>query len=392
MLFDDYFNTLWDDNNNLLCDKKRRVNELVRYMLDRTQQIFVWEGLPETIPAHEIEFMLQAFGNVCVTEVNETPSDKIPTGLYAFYGGLGGVLDAYYNPTLYTIANPYLNFTRQLEIGRECVRVRNDKLGIGLVPMFIKYATMQNENEISMNMLSILYRVSQLVSADDDRTFESAKAYLNDIVAGKFGVISSSEFFDGLQVDKSETRQSIKDLIEYEQYIKATWYNEIGLNSNYNMKRERIASTEAQLNDDSLIPLVENMLTWRQNAITEIQNMYGDRYDLFGLRVSLNYIWDLDNMFMSIPKETATGEPETETGTDEPETETGTDEPETGADEPETETGTEEPETGTEEPETGTEENPDVNVEINVEINNDGETEESEVKENEYNPDDETDA
>ena len=276
MQFDDYYNMMWNNNSNILCDKQRRVRDHVLYMLDRTQQIFIWEGLPETIPSHELEFMLQVFGNVCVTEITETPKESISKGLYAFYGGLGGTPDAYYNPTIYTVANPYLNFSKEMEIGVECIRMRNDKLGLGFLPMFMKYATLQNENEISLNMLSILYRIGQLVSADDDRTYESAKAYFNDIVSGQFGVISSSEFFDGLQVDKTQTLQNIKDLIEYEQYIKASWYNEIGLNSNYNMKRERIVASEAQMNDDALIPLVEQMLSWRLKGIEEIKEMYGE--------------------------------------------------------------------------------------------------------------------
>ena len=354
MIFNDFFDTLWNEKDNILLDKRLRVRDLVSYMLDRTQQIFIWKGLPETIPAHELEFMLQVFGNVCITDVAETPNERIKTGLYALYGGLGGVPDAYYNPTIYTIANPYLNFSKQLEIGFDCVRARNDKLGIGFLPMFIKYATMQNENEISMNMLSIVYRIGEIISADDDRTYESAKEYYNNVVAGKFGAIASSEFFDGVQVDKSQSNKSIKDLIEYEQYIKASWFNEIGLNSNYNMKRERIVSTEAEMNDDALIPFVENMLTWRRKAIEDVKELYGDKFDLGDLTVDLNYIWDLDNMYRSIPKDSATGE------TEEPDSE------ESDLEEPDSE----ESDLEESDPEESDSEDPeqiDVNININVE-------------------------
>ena len=312
MKFSDYFNMVWSDKDTecMLCDKARRVRDLVTYMLDRTNQIFVWEGLPDTIPAYQLELMFQTFGNVCITEV---PSNgRYSSGLYAFYGGLGGEPDPYYQPTIYTVSNPAMNFNRELTIGDDCVRARNDVMGIGLLPTYIKYATMLNENEISMNMLSILYRIDQLVSADNDRTYESAKEYFNSIVAGKFGVISSSEFFEGIQTSKNTSGKSIKDLIEYEQYIKASWYNEIGLNSNYNMKRERIVSSEAQMNDDSLIPLVENMLSCRIRAIDDIKKLYGDKYDLSGLSVALNSIWDLDNMFTSIPESGVEQDPEQE--------------------------------------------------------------------------------
>lgn len=300
--FDDIFNLYWDkDDNFLLNSKKNRTRDIVLYMLNRTQQIFEWDGLPDTIPAHNLETLLQLYGNACITEVDNIPKGHGDKGLYAFFGGLGGELNAYYEPTLYTVANPYLAFSDNLKIGVDCVRARNDKYGVGLLPMFSKYGAMMNENEITMNMLDICYRIDNLISADNDKTYESAKQYLDDIISGQFGVISSNEFFDGIRNDKvSGGKASIKDLIEYQQYIKASWYNEIGLNSNYNMKRERMVASESEMNDDALIPLVDNMLEWRQTAIDEIKEMYGDRYNLDGLRVTLNPIWDLDKMYVDM--------------------------------------------------------------------------------------------
>lgn len=305
-MFDDIFSTYWDKKDCFtINDKKARSRDLVLYMLNRTQQIFVWEGLPETIPQHNLEYLLQVCGNACITEVAEVPTNRGDSGLYAFFGGLGGLLNAYYEPTIYTIANPYLEFNKELTIGIDCVRARNDKYSVGLIPMFIKYASLMNENEISLNMLSINYRIDNLISADNDRTYESAKEFLNDILRGQYGAISSNEFFEGIRNDKvGGNGKNIKDLIEYEQYLKASWYNEIGLNSNYNMKRERIVASEAELTDDALIPLVDNMLTWRLKACEDIKELYGDKYDLDGLTVKLNSIWDLDKMYVDMIPET----------------------------------------------------------------------------------------
>lgn len=309
----DAFDLYWDKDDNFeLNAKKKRTLDLVFYMLNRSQEIFVWEGLPDTIPAHNLETLLQTCGNACITEVTDVPEGKGESGLYAFYGGLGGMLNAYYEPTIYTVANPYLEFNEQLEIGKDCVRARNDKYGVGLMPMFTKYGSMLNENEISMNMLAICYRIDNLISADNDRSFESAKQYLDDIISGQFGVISSDEFFDGIRNDKTTgSSKTIKDLIEYEQYIKASWYNEIGLNSNYNMKRERIVASESEMNDDALIPLVDNMLEWRLILRDDMKEMYGDKYDLDNLDCKLNPIWDLDRIYKGmIPEEEVEEEPE----------------------------------------------------------------------------------
>ena len=353
--FDDIFGLYWDDDGNFKLNTKReRTRDNVFYMLDRTQQIFKWEGLPDTMPAHNLESILQLPGNACLTEVTNVPEGHGKPGLYALYGGLGGERNAYYEPTLYTVSNPYLSFSANLEIGVDCVRARNDEYGIGLLPMFSKYGSMMNENEITMNMLSICYRIDNLLSADNDRTYESAKEYLNGIVSGQFGVISASEFFDGIRNDKvSGGKTSIKDLIEYEQYLKASWYNEIGLNSNYNMKRERMVASESKMNDDALIPLVDNMLEWRQKAIDELKEMYGDRYDLENLRVTLNPIWDLDRMYVDmIPEDVPEDDPEIEKISEgEPEPEDTTEQESEDTTEPEQEPETESEQESEEEPE-----------------------------------------
>lgn len=388
-MFDDIFNLLWDDKNRyLINDKKHRTRDLVLYMLNRTQQIFIWENLPDTIPQHNLENLLQTCGNVCITEVTDVPTDRGQSGLYAFFGGLGGIQNAYYEPTIYTIANPYFEFNKELKIGTDCVRARNDLHGIGLLPMFIKYGAMMNENEVSLNMLSISYRINELISADDDRTFESAKEFLNQIIDGNFGAISSSEFFDGIRNDKaSATGHRITDLIEYEQYLKASWFNEIGLNSNYNMKRERIVSAEAELTDDALIPLVDNMLSWRLKACEEIKELYGDKYDLDGLTVELNAVWDLDRMFITtIPESSAHPDAEETEEKDDLENDTFTDAINDDSNISDTlDSITEETETT----ETETEETPDADINININIstetdeNTETETEETETEDNE---------
>ena len=69
--------------------------------------------------------------------------------------------------------------------------------------------------------------------------------------------------------------QENNNLIELEQYLKASWYNELGLNANYNMKRESINSGESQLNNDMLIPLVDDMLKRRKEGAEKVNNMFG---------------------------------------------------------------------------------------------------------------------
>ena len=251
-------------------EKKDRVrSDHILYMLDRTHQMFKWTGLPDSIPERIPELFLQLNGHVCFTEVNGD--------LYILTGGLGGEPDPYYMPTLYIVANPALNFSRSLKIGEECIVMPNDTMYRGLLPLFSRYAAALTETELSIYIASINSRISEIISASDDDTKESAEIYLENIKDGKLGVIGEQAFFDGVKVhgNSGTVHTVIEDLIELEQYQKASWYNELGLNANYNMKREAINADESQLNRDALLPLVDDMLKIRQDKIKDVNLKYG---------------------------------------------------------------------------------------------------------------------
>jgi hypothetical protein len=52
-------------------------------------------------------------------------------------------------------------------------------------------------------------------------------------------------------------------------------YNELGLNANFNMKREALGAGESGLNDDILLPFCDDMLRMRKEGLEEINKMFG---------------------------------------------------------------------------------------------------------------------
>lgn len=277
------------------ANKSKCIDNKISYMLSRTQSMFSYSGLPDTLNARIIELYLQVNGNMCITDIGEDiinksgHTDLIP-GLYAFTGGMGGEYDIYYMPTLYTVSNPYLNYSKNLKIDDDCIVIPSDSMYYGLLPLFQKYATALTENELSMNIATIVLRLQALISASDDNTKKSAEKYLQDIISGKIGIIGENAFFENdLKVTPYATtgaHTTIQNIIELEQYLRATWYNDLGLNSNYNMKRESINSGESQLNNDALLPLVDNMLKCRQDGFDKVNKKYGTN-----IKVELNSSW-----------------------------------------------------------------------------------------------------
>lgn len=262
--------------------KDRCVRHYITMMLNRCQSMFKWEGLPDTVPARSVELMLQVRGYCGFAEYAGE--------LYAFFGGLGGEPDVYYMPTIFTIANPALNWSANLKINEECVIMPNDSLYAGLVPMFTRYATQMTETDLSIKIATVNSRIINLISAGDDRTKASAEKYLADVEKGKTGIIAENSFLDGIHSQpygSSGNTNQLTNLIELMQYQKASWFNEIGLNANYNMKRESLNSEESQLNNDALLPLVDDMLRCRQTAVNKINDMFGT-----SIRVGLSSSWE----------------------------------------------------------------------------------------------------
>lgn len=250
-------------------NKHENIDNFIRYMLARTLQMFEYNGLPKTIPQKELERLLQVQGYAFITEHEGE--------IYAFSGSLGGKPGVYGEPSEIVISNPALNFNKTLNLEKDGVLINNDDVRQGLIPLISKYATILNENEITMILSTINRRVNNLISVNDSNTAESAKQYLKGLEAGNIGYIMENRLYESLKTKTvSETNSTrLVELIELQQYIKASLYNELGLNSNFNMKRERLIKPEVEMNTSSIYPLVDNMLECRQKAVDKINKKYG---------------------------------------------------------------------------------------------------------------------
>lgn len=250
-------------------DKDTAVNHYIDNYLTKTQSMFVYENLPVTIPQSELEHLLQTNGNCFVAMVDGN--------LYALYGSTGGDPDVYNRPTQYIVANPALKLNKVYEIGKDGVLFKNDYYMNGLLPLIGKFAVLLTDSNITLNTATILSRITMLISASDDKTKQSADAFMQKILDGDFSVIGESAFFNGvkLQNTQASNSQQLTQFVEVIQYYKANLLNELGLNANYNMKRERLNRSEVSMNIDVLLPFVDNMLYERQQAVEAINAMFG---------------------------------------------------------------------------------------------------------------------
>ena len=266
-----YFFDSWLAKKNAIDyvkDKKLSSKAYINYMSIRLQKMFKYSNLPDTIPREMLEYYLMINGTCFVTKVNGN--------LYALTGSFGGEPDAYYKPTKYVVANPALKLSKEYDINNDGVLMRNDSIWQGLYPLMARYASLMAENVLTIRSADVMLRVLAMLTAPDDKTKIAGEAYLKKLENGEFGVIAENRFFEGIKMQSppSNNGSYLTQFIELHQYLKGSFYNEIGLNANFNMKREALGDGESSLNEDSLLPLCDEMLRCRQEDIKKINEMF----------------------------------------------------------------------------------------------------------------------
>ena len=260
--------------------KQKSSKYYFRYLLDRTIMMFAYKNLPDTIDQKVLERYLQVNGTACITRANNG-------NLYVFGGTWGGEQDVYYRPTKYVIANPHVSQLTKETFTKECtiygdeehdgVLLRNDTEWASLTPLIARYAVLMCENTLTVRTADIMLRIIALLSAGTDKARKSAEAYIKKLENGELSIIGDSAFMETLKLQSppSNNGSYLTQFIELQQYLKGSFFNELGLRANYNMKREAIGQGESTLDADSILPLCDNMLQCRKEDIAKVNSLFG---------------------------------------------------------------------------------------------------------------------
>ena len=266
-----------------VCSQDLSLDKLSEYYIKdtliRTQKMFNYNNLPKTIPKEQLELLLQRNGYAVITKVNGE--------LYAFYGGLGGEPNEYYLPTIATVANPALKFSKSMVIDKECIVIKNDVMFMGLMPLIHSTSYLLAQADISFKYALINGRMKAIVTAPNDEVKASLDEMFKQIEKGSsLKVVVDDDLMNELKVSPYGSNDNGIDIIELKQYIIGSFYQKLGIQSNFNMKREALNSAESALNDDILYPLIDEMLEERQKGVEKINELYGTN-----ISVELSSIW-----------------------------------------------------------------------------------------------------
>lgn len=264
------------DNFNLYFDM----------LVNKVCNLFKWENLPETVDERFLMVNLMLGGRVCWFDHKGR--------IYALNGNWGGEPNVYYRPTQFIVANPVIG-SKTLTVLNKDGSNSIDKLdGIimpltdadyfndseqgGLYRLIYQTAGLLADNISSLNVSQINGRVSQIWVADNDAMARTVEEVVRDIYEGHpYRVVSQDILNKVNAVPTAQTGQSntLLNLIEAHQYILASFYNEIGIPSQWNMKRERVNTAETELMTGSLDVSVYNMEKNLQAAVEKINELFG---------------------------------------------------------------------------------------------------------------------
>lgn len=191
--------------------------------------------------------------------------------VYAIHGNPAGQPDAFRNPTQLVYANTVLG-SGNLTEGKDGVLVYltpSDRLftfttyGGGLYSLIASTAQLLADNTSSINCAQINGRVQTVFTSESTQEAKSAEVILKDMYAGKPYRVIPSEILSKFQaqpIAQSVTSSMLMELVELRQYILAQFWNSIGLDANFNMKRERLITAEVEANSAALKVPIQTIL------------------------------------------------------------------------------------------------------------------------------------
>ena len=270
-----------------VCNVEDNFQHYFDLLTNKCCNLFKWEGLPETVDEKFLMMELVLNGKVCWTKID----DK----LYVLDGNVGGEPNCYYQPTQFIVANPIL--------GSKMVKIRhkdgsNSTEGLdgvlmaltdvdylsdrpnkgGLFRLIYQTAGLLADNISSLNVSQINGRVAQLWTVDNDAEANTVEAIVRDMYEGHpYRVLSQDLISKVGVVPAAQTGQSntLLNLMEIHQYVLASFYNEIGIPSTWNMKRERVNTAETELMTGSLDVSIYSMERCLKAAVEQINEMFG---------------------------------------------------------------------------------------------------------------------
>lgn len=248
--------------------------KLLNYVLG----IYDYEGLPESLPARELECNLILTGHATVFENKEQLVTTI-TELYGF--------DEYYRPDRAVYGNALIPL-KNLKIGKDCEviynnRIRGNILRVqevdgGLSTFIRRYSRMLADMESSIENYVVNTRRVSYPTARTQQMAAALEDFHLRIAAGEQAVLTDPDYLESFRnVDLAPQRSSdgINDLLIARDKILSTFFREIGVKFVQEQKKAQLTEDEVVADEQMLLINLSDMLQERQEGLERVNRRYG---------------------------------------------------------------------------------------------------------------------
>ena len=302
------------------------------FLLNRIAQMFVFENLPSEMAGDFLSRELFVHGRVGIT-TNGT--DKRFTSPRIWRGWCGGEITAEYTGSRFIGASPVLGgadfkigeggeviynstedkfapfATEQFTMKKGKIVPPSDPLPYTALYSYILRTSEMLENiDISIRTLLRTSRATVFVTAKTQEIKNGAQIILNKILNGEEYGIFLDDLLNSLNITFAPTANNAQSLLnelkEQYQFMLAEFYHAVGINANYNLKRERLNTAEIDVNTDALFINILDMLKCREQGVKNVNAMFGTN-----ITVRLGDEWQREK---TVEHETETAETQPENG------------------------------------------------------------------------------
>ena len=265
-------------------------------LLNHCLNIFIWDNLPESLPARELESNLIMTGHAVIMRDPKTKNVVCPiTELYGY--------DMYYRPTGATYGNVLLPFKR-LIFGENSEVIYNDKLqgnilreqypDTGLMSFIGRYARQLADIESSINAYIINTRSRDNLVVKSQLALENVEDYNLRVELGERSVLTDDSFLGSiraLESNRYDMPDDLNSLLIARDKILSCFFRDIGVKFLESQKRAQMTEDEVQADEQMLVINIEDLKREREEGLTRIRES-GLFPELDAAAVRINPVYD----------------------------------------------------------------------------------------------------
>lgn len=236
------------------------------HLFERLQKLFIYNGLPDTLPQKEIEVPLYLRGHVGICHYKNE--------LSAFNGSFYGVTKYVDEYTQYNCFCPIDTFTKT--INKDIIVIDNTSLRNSIMPLIHHYSCLLAHNDVTlMDALINVRDCGGVPVATNEKQKKSIEEYQTKIYKGQYGVITDIgnqglNFVGGSR----GTGQSLKDIFEVREKLIKSFYQSIGIRGSFEKTNNAVDSEVTS--DNALLQLnIHDMLECRKKGVEKVNNLFG---------------------------------------------------------------------------------------------------------------------